>query len=267
MNVAPRYLGRGSWLARRDPRVLILVVAPVHLHRPPGLGRPDRRCSLLLSPGLLPVGRRSRSSQIRRNWIVVLVFISILVLCNTIIASGDVGDLAHGRSPRSLLHPDHRHARLGRVDRLRARPSWSALPDDGVDRLPGRVLRRPERLRARVRPPRRPREVRVRRRPDVPLPAVARGRLPDDRRRAAHPRLRPGQAGPRAGRARLRRSGSGRRAADVNAIAGAEDTIDAMDLRAFGTGKRTWLRELVYDHIDKLILLTSVSTPRDRSRR
>ena len=25
MNVAPRYLGRGSWLARRDPRVLILV--------------------------------------------------------------------------------------------------------------------------------------------------------------------------------------------------------------------------------------------------
>ena len=27
MNIAPRYLGRGSWLARRDPRVLILVVA------------------------------------------------------------------------------------------------------------------------------------------------------------------------------------------------------------------------------------------------
>ena len=26
MNIAPRYLGRGSWLARRDPRVLILVV-------------------------------------------------------------------------------------------------------------------------------------------------------------------------------------------------------------------------------------------------
>ena len=27
MNIAPRYLGRGSWLARRDPRVLILAVA------------------------------------------------------------------------------------------------------------------------------------------------------------------------------------------------------------------------------------------------
>ena len=27
MNIAPRYLGRGSWLARRDPRLLLLVVA------------------------------------------------------------------------------------------------------------------------------------------------------------------------------------------------------------------------------------------------
>ena len=45
----------------------------------------------------------------------------------------------------------------------------------------------------------------------------------------------------------------------INAIVGAEDTIDAMDLRAFGTGRRTWLRELVYDNIDKLILLASVS--------
>jgi energy-coupling factor transport system permease protein len=32
-----------------------------------------------------------------------------------------------------------------------------------------------------------------------------------------------------------------------------------MDLRAFGTGKRTWLRELIYDNADKLILLASVA--------
>jgi energy-coupling factor transport system permease protein len=36
----------------------------------------------------------------------------------------------------------------------------------------------------------------------------------------------------------------------VNAIAGAEDTIDAMDLRGFGTGPRTWLRDLAFDRID-----------------
>ena len=41
----------------------------------------------------------------------------------------------------------------------------------------------------------------------------------------------------------------------VNAIAGAEDTIDAMDLRAFGTGHRTWLRELRFDRTDRLVLI------------
>jgi energy-coupling factor transport system permease protein len=41
----------------------------------------------------------------------------------------------------------------------------------------------------------------------------------------------------------------------VNAIAGAEDTIDAMDLRAFGTGRRTWLRHLAFEPTDLLILL------------
>jgi energy-coupling factor transport system permease protein len=41
----------------------------------------------------------------------------------------------------------------------------------------------------------------------------------------------------------------------VNAIAGAEDTIDAMDLRGFGTGRRTWIRDLRFDRTDRLVLL------------
>jgi energy-coupling factor transport system permease protein len=40
----------------------------------------------------------------------------------------------------------------------------------------------------------------------------------------------------------------------VNAIAGAEDTIDAMDLRGFGTGKRTWLRHLKFDRGDWMVI-------------
>jgi len=40
----------------------------------------------------------------------------------------------------------------------------------------------------------------------------------------------------------------------VNAIAGAEDTIDAMDLRGFGTSRRTWLRDLAYDRTDLLVI-------------
>ena len=54
---------------------------------------------------------------------------------------------------------------------------------------------------------------------------------------------------------KVRRSGPVIVPTVVNAIAGAEDTIDAMDLRAFGTGKRTWIRQLKFDRSDWLILL------------
>jgi energy-coupling factor transport system permease protein len=40
----------------------------------------------------------------------------------------------------------------------------------------------------------------------------------------------------------------------VGSIAGAEDTIDAMDLRGFGVGRRTWLRHLTFDRTDFLLL-------------
>ncbi len=52
----------------------------------------------------------------------------------------------------------------------------------------------------------------------------------------------------------------------IHAIAGSEDIIDAMDLRAFGIGPRTWLEKLNYRTRDKiliaigvLILLTSIA--------
>jgi energy-coupling factor transport system permease protein len=40
----------------------------------------------------------------------------------------------------------------------------------------------------------------------------------------------------------------------VGSIAGAEDTIDAMDLRGFGVGRRTWLRHLKFDSTDFALL-------------
>jgi energy-coupling factor transport system permease protein len=39
----------------------------------------------------------------------------------------------------------------------------------------------------------------------------------------------------------------------IHAIIGSEDIIDAMDLRAFGIGPRTWLVELVYHKRDRLL--------------
>jgi energy-coupling factor transport system permease protein len=40
----------------------------------------------------------------------------------------------------------------------------------------------------------------------------------------------------------------------LNTIIGAEDIVDAMDLRCFGIGPRTWLRELRFATVDKLVL-------------
>lgn len=44
----------------------------------------------------------------------------------------------------------------------------------------------------------------------------------------------------------------------INAIIGAEDIIDAMDLRAFGVGPRTWVHELHYRRADRLLIGFSI---------
>jgi energy-coupling factor transport system permease protein len=44
----------------------------------------------------------------------------------------------------------------------------------------------------------------------------------------------------------------------INAIVGAEDIVDAMDLRAFGVGPRTWVRRLTYRRADYLLIAASV---------
>jgi energy-coupling factor transport system permease protein len=43
----------------------------------------------------------------------------------------------------------------------------------------------------------------------------------------------------------------------INAIVGAEDIIDAMDLRAFGIGPRTWVHRLTYLRRDKVLIAIS----------
>lgn len=44
----------------------------------------------------------------------------------------------------------------------------------------------------------------------------------------------------------------------IHAIIGSEDIIDAMDLRAFGVGERTWLEELHYQKRDRVLIVCSV---------
>jgi energy-coupling factor transport system permease protein len=45
----------------------------------------------------------------------------------------------------------------------------------------------------------------------------------------------------------------------INAIVGGEDIIDAMDLRCFGIGKRTWLQKLMYKKADWALIAFSVA--------
>jgi len=40
----------------------------------------------------------------------------------------------------------------------------------------------------------------------------------------------------------------------IHAIIGSEDIIDAMDLRAFGIGPRTWLQNLIYKFKDRVLI-------------
>lgn len=45
----------------------------------------------------------------------------------------------------------------------------------------------------------------------------------------------------------------------IHAIIGSEDIIDAMDLRAFGVGPRTWLVELRYQKRDRILIALGIS--------
>jgi energy-coupling factor transport system permease protein len=44
----------------------------------------------------------------------------------------------------------------------------------------------------------------------------------------------------------------------IHAIAGSEDIIDAMDLRAFGVGPRTWLAQLFYRKRDYALVIFGI---------
>ncbi|MEP6681598.1 MAG: energy-coupling factor transporter transmembrane component T, partial [Chloroflexota bacterium] len=92
MNIAPRYLGRGSWLSRRDPRLLVIglalfVFAVIQVW------------DLRILAGLALVAYiyyRSAGipfEQVRLNWAYVLFFVSFVVVTNTLITGGELRGL------------------------------------------------------------------------------------------------------------------------------------------------------------------------------
>lgn len=251
MNVAPRYLGRGSWLSRRDPRVLILslaayVFATVQVW--------DLR---LLAPMALAAVIYYRSARIpwrsvRANWAYVAFFISFIVIVNTLLTGGEL---------RGFREPDlHIYLRLPLLNT----PISAEMVSYGLAQLlrfgsmaamgfpiafavaPGDIgptfarLWVPYKFAYGL-------DLTFRFVPS--LAADMRTTMDAQRVRGYEWDRSPG--GPIG---RMRKLGPLLVPVTINAIVGAEDTIDAMDLRGFGTGRRTWLRQLAYGRVDLLLL-------------
>ncbi len=251
MNIAPRYLGRGSWLARRDPRVLILVIV-LFIFTVLQVWDGRQIFGLLVVSVVYYRSAGIPWRQIRRNWAVVFLFIGFLVIVNTIVTGGDVRGL-----PAEQTHVFFRMPILGTpvsaesislgvtlLMRYLAMATigfplaFAVAPSDF-----GVAFHRigvPEKFAYGI---------------DLTfrfLPSLA----ADLQTTVDAQRIRgfDWSAGTTGFLSRVRRSVPVIVPTVVNAIAGAEDTIDAMDLRGFGTGKRTWLRHLRFDRTDRLLI-------------
>jgi energy-coupling factor transport system permease protein len=248
VNIAPRYLGRGSWLARRDPRVLVLVVV---LFIIAAIQVWDGRIMVLLLLLALAYYRAAgiRFRDVRRNWIAALTLLTIVVIVNTILTGNRLeGVQVHPFftlpligtviSAESLTYAATQWMRYVGMVAVGFPVAFCVAPADfGVTFA---RLGIPEKFAVGV-------DLTFR---FLPSLAVDYQQTIDAQRIRGHdPSARGGPIG------RLRGIAPLLTPLTVNAIAGAEDTIDAMDLRGFGTGRRTWLRHLAFDRTDRLILL------------
>src|SRR3990170_426898 len=209
MNVAPRYLGRGSWLARRDPRVLILAIA---LFVFAVVQVWDGRLMVVLAVVAFLYYRTAGIPfrAVRYQCAYVLIFVGFIVTTNTIITGGEL----RGIDPRSV----HTYFYLPLFGTPVSAESTSYAITQLLRFLSMAALGFP--IAFAIGPS------------DIG-PAFARLHVPDRFAYAIDLTFRfiPSLAG------------------------GMQTTIDAMDLRCFGTGRRTWLRELVMDRTDRALLV------------
>lgn len=259
MNITPRYLGRGSWLASRDPRVPILVAILFIIGT---ITVWDGRLVLAL---FLIAFLYYRSAgipfrEVRRNWRVALTLVTIIVIVNSILTGDRVRGmetihtyflipvLGTAVSAESLTYAVSQWLRYVSMVAVGFPMAFCIAPSDlGVAFA---RLGVPEKFAFGL-------DLTFRFLPS--LSADYQQTIDAQRVRGFDP-----GAG-RGGRiARLRRLIPVLTPLTMNAISGAEDTIDAMDLRGFGTGKRTWLRDLRFDQTDLVVvgvfLLLAIAT-------
>ena len=251
MRAAFRYLGRGSWLSRRDPRVLILV--PLLLVIGGSQMRDARQLAVLL---LLAFGyyllARIPWRSVRVQWTYLLGVIGVFALFNALITGGRAGTFIDGPTHVLLTIPPvgaeltaegislaaSQLLRYAAYAAVGFPVAYALAPGDLAIAL--RRLGVGDRIAVMV-------ELTVR---FIPTLAAEFGETVDAQRvRGYDPTARGG--GPIT---RLRRMAPIFVPVTVGSIAGAEDTIDAMDLRGFGVGRRTWSRELRFGRADWLVV-------------
>jgi energy-coupling factor transport system permease protein len=250
MNITPRFLGRGSWLARRDPRVLILVVL-IYIFTM--IQAWDIRLVVPLA-AVAFVYYASASipfHAVKRNWVYAVTFFTILVLFNSIIT----GDRVRGIgitvihtyftipvigthvSAESMTYAVSQWIRYLAMVTVGFPIAFCIAPTDLGAAFA--KLGIPEKFAFGL-------DLTFR---FIPSLAVDYRETIDAQRVRGYEPSR--QRNPLA---RLRGIAPVLTPLTISAITGAEDTIDAMDLRGFGTGRRTWLRELRFDRTDYLVL-------------
>jgi energy-coupling factor transport system permease protein len=251
VNVTPRYLGRGSWLADRDPRVLIVGLA---LFVFSVIQVWDLRILAALAVVAAAYYRSARIPfrDVRAQWAYILFFVTFIVLANTILTGGQLRDAAgqalhvYFRVPlintpvsaESTSYAVAQYLRFLSMAAVGFPIAFAVAPGDI-----GPAFARlgvPDRFAYAL---------------DLTfrfIPSLAADmRTTVDAQRIRGYEWEKGGRGPIG---KLTRTVPLLVPVTINAIVGAEDTIDAMDLRAFGTGRRSWLRQLALNTTDRLVL-------------
>lgn len=256
MNFTPRYLGRGSWLAGRDPRVLVLGIV---LFMVGALQVWDGRLVAVIFVGAIFYYRTAGIPwrDARPIWTVAAGFLVLLVLLNLFLTGGVVP----GFAPRHLhvlfrLPPfgtpvSAESVAFGATQVVRSLSmvavgfpvAFAIAPADLGATFAG--LRVPYKFAYAV-------DLTFR---FIPSLSADLQTTIDAQRVRGHEFATPGRNPIR----RLRGYVPLVVPLTMNTIVAAEDTIDAMDLRAFGTGPRTWLRVLRFDATDRLLITIFVA--------
>jgi energy-coupling factor transport system permease protein len=251
MRAAFRFLGRGSWLARRDPRVPLLVALTFVTATTQLRDIRHLLVALILAFGYYALARIPWRA-VRVQWIYLAAAVAVFSSLNAILTGGGAGSFEGQETHVLFTLPlgievtaegvslaAARFVRFLGIAAVSFPVAYAIAPGDL-----GLALRRlhlGDRLSVMV-------DLAVRF-----IPTVAHEfseTLDAQRVRGYDPTARGGGL-----LSRVRRVTPLFVPVTVGSLAGAEDTIDAMDLRGFGTGKRVWFRELHMDPASWVVVL------------